>query len=155
MHEVLCEQKKGQSIVVVSQSVHFMAIGLGKSSWVQSWRIMALLYTSCLFSSKWAEFTNTIVENSQGSWEREWRTSTWHMLLNIAQIRYKSYFSVAVIKYCGKSNLKERWNFDVWFLGGTVTIDWENIALEKKGMVTGTGSWLVTLHLNSESRFYK
>lgn len=32
MHEVLCEQKKGQSIVVVSQSVHFMAIGLGKSS---------------------------------------------------------------------------------------------------------------------------
>lgn len=45
------------------------------------------------------------------------------MLLNIAQIRYKSYFSVAVIKYCVKSNLKERRNSDVWFLGDPVTID--------------------------------
>lgn len=36
MHEVLCERKKGQSIVVMSQNVHFMAIGIGKSSRIHS-----------------------------------------------------------------------------------------------------------------------
>lgn len=128
-HEVLCERKKGQSIVVMSQNVHFMAIGIDKSSWIHSWRIMALLYTSCLFSSEW---TDTILENLQGNWEREWRTCTWHMLLNIAQIWYMSYFSIAVIKYCGKSNLKERWNLDIQFHEDIATLDWKNMAVGKK-----------------------